>query len=133
VLQGCERVILSPHIGGSTEEAQENIGVEVSSALTRYLEAGLTAGSVTLPMIDTPPAAEGCRIVNVHQNVPGVLLAINRVVAESGINVVSQQLGTIEEIGLLVVDLAIESGNPQARRLFAAIAALDTSLRTRLL
>jgi len=132
VLRGYEQVILTPHIGGSTEEAQANIGLEVASALTRYLDAGVTLGSVTLPELDAP-ANTGCRIVNIHRNVPGVLSAINRVVAESEVNVTGQRLATIGEVGLLLVDLALDRGHNHASALSKAIAALPTSLRTRLL
>ena len=131
-LRGLDQVILTPHIGGSTEEAQASIGREVAIALGGYLGAGVTTGSVNLPMIDAPPLRGGCRVINLHRNVPGVLSAINRVVADSGVNVVGQNLGTLEEVGLLLVDLPLPAGDNQAQELARAIAALPTSLRTRI-
>ncbi|MCA9635423.1 MAG: phosphoglycerate dehydrogenase, partial [Myxococcales bacterium] len=133
-LRGLDQVILTPHIGGSTEEAQASIGREVSTALGTYLLHGSTTGSVNLPNIDVAPLREGgCRIINVHRNVPGVLSAVNRAVAESEVNVTGQSLGTIEDVGLLIVDLALGGEDPKARELCHAIAGLPTSLRTRIL
>ncbi|MEZ4383083.1 MAG: phosphoglycerate dehydrogenase [Nannocystaceae bacterium] len=132
-LRGVESVILTPHIGGSTEEAQANIGREVGSALSSYLLHGATTGSVNIPNLEAPPLDGGCRIVNLHRNVPGVLSAVNRVVAESEVNVTGQRLGTLADVGLLIVDLAIDSSDPRARAVSEAIAALPTSLRTRIL
>ncbi|MCB9752120.1 MAG: phosphoglycerate dehydrogenase [Myxococcales bacterium] len=133
VLRGCERAILTPHIGGSTEEAQANIGREVSIALAGYLRAGVTVGAKNLPQVDAPDWDGGCRISNIHRNVPGVLSAINNVVSGSGINVAGQHLATMESVGVLIVDLCIPRDDPRARGLRAAIAELSTSLRTRLL
>lgn len=137
-LRGLDNVILTPHIGGSTQEAQANIGREVAEALVRYLGAGSTLGCVTLPQLDLPKpvaARQGpvCRIVNVHQNVPGVLSAINHVVAESGINIVGQALATMEDVGLLFMDVPLALDDPRADGLREAISVLDTSVRTRLL
>lgn len=132
-LRGVESAILTPHIGGSTEEAQENIGREVGSALGSYLLHGSTSGAVNIPNLDAAPLNSGCRIVNVHRNVPGVLSAINRAVAESEVNVTGQSLGTVEDVGLLIVDLALERDELRALDLSRAIAALPTSLRTRIL
>lgn len=137
-LRGLDNVILTPHIGGSTQEAQANIGREVAEALVRYLGAGSTLGCVTLPQLDLPkPAAarQGpvCRIVNVHENVPGVLSAINRVVAESGVNIVGQALATMEDVGLLFMDVPLAIDDPRTDALREAISVLETSVRTRLL
>ncbi|MEZ4429575.1 MAG: phosphoglycerate dehydrogenase [Nannocystaceae bacterium] len=132
VLQGCERIILTPHIGGSTEEAQASIGREVATALGRYLELGVTPGSVTLPELDAPPP-QGCRLVNLHRNVPGVLSEIHRQIAASDINITGEHLGTIESIGLLLMDMEVGREDPRAQALCQAIAAMPTSLRTRLL
>ena len=132
-LVGVETAILTPHIGGSTEEAQESIGHEVGSALSLYFVQGSTTGSVNIPNLDVGPLRGGCRIINMHRNVPGVLSAINRTVAESGVNVTGQSLGTIEDVGLLIVDLAIERDEERVLDLLRAIASLPTSLRTRIL
>ncbi|MEM7158782.1 MAG: phosphoglycerate dehydrogenase [Myxococcota bacterium] len=137
-LRGLDNVILTPHIGGSTQEAQANIGNEVATALGRYLDLGSTLGGVTLPQLDLPsPAAKRpgpvSRIVNVHDNVPGVLSAINQVIAQSGVNIIGQALGTTDEVGLLFIDLPLASDDDQAATLRKAIADMDTSVRTRLL
>lgn len=135
-LQGVDSVILTPHIGGSTEEAQANIGLEVAHALVRFRERGTTSGSVTLPQLEVPPPAStagirASRIINVHQNVPGVLSSINQVIASSGVNIVGQSLGTLGEVGLLFVDVPVAVDDPQTEELCRAISALPTSLRTR--
>jgi len=132
-LQGFDNVILTPHIGGSTQEAQANIGTEVSAALSKYLAVGSTGGCVNLPALDVPLPGRGSRIVNLHRNQPGVLSRINQVIAASNINIVGQSLGTLEDVGLLLIDVPVGTGDPQAGELTASIAALDTSLRTRLL
>ncbi len=135
-LRGLDNVILTPHIGGSTLEAQANIGHEVATALGRYLEHGSTLGCVTLPSLDLPssrPPGKTSRIVNVHQNVPGVLSAINRVIAESGVNIVGQALATVEDIGLLFIDVPLGVEDEHAGALREAISLLETSVRTRLL
>lgn len=135
-LRGLDNVILTPHIGGSTLEAQANIGREVATAVGRYLEQGTTLGCVTLPALDLNAArhaGRASRIVNVHQNVPGVLSAINRVVAESGVNIVGQALATVDDVGLLFIDVPLQSDVEKAGGLCKAISALETSVRTRLL
>lgn len=132
-LQGLENVILTPHIGGSTQEAQANIGTEVSAALVKYLERGSTGGCVNLPAIDVPLPGRGSRIVNLHRNQPGVLSRINQVIAASNVNIVGQSLGTLDDVGLLTIDIPVVSSDPQAAELKASIAALETSIRTRLL
>jgi D-3-phosphoglycerate dehydrogenase / 2-oxoglutarate reductase len=137
-LRGLPNVILTPHIGGSTQEAQANIGREVAEALARYLDVGSTLGCVTLPQLDLPrpvAARQGpvCRIINVHENVPGVLSAINHVVAESGVNIVGQALSTMEDVGLLFMDVPLAVDDARTSRLRDAISMLETSVRTRLL
>lgn len=104
-LQGLPNVILTPHIGGSTVEAQENIGLDVSSKLLDFLERGNTPGSVTIPAISLPPVAGTHRILHIHRNVPGVLGAINTQLSKNGINIVSQFLKTNESTGYVVLDV----------------------------
>ena len=135
-LRGRDNVILTPHIGGSTLEAQASIGREVAFALIRWLQSGRTIGCVTLPQLDVPlpeshKSAPASRIVNVHQNVPGVLSSINHVIADSGINIVGQSLGTFEDVGLLYIDIPVASGDARAAELRNSIAALEASIRTR--
>lgn len=132
-LRNLDNVILTPHIGGSTLEAQTGIGVEVANALVRFLRDGTTTGAVNLPEVE-PPARHpnGYRIWNAHQNVPGVLSNINRLVADAGANIVGQNLATREDIGVLVVDVTVPD-LAAAKGLTQAIADLSSSVRTRLL
>jgi D-3-phosphoglycerate dehydrogenase len=104
-LQGLSNVILTPHIGGSTEEAQENIGEDVSVKLFQYLERGITNGSHTVPAIGLPPVENAHRILHIHNNVPGVLSAINTALSANNINIVGQYLKTNDDIGYVVLDV----------------------------
>ena len=104
-LQGLSNVILTPHIGGSTEEAQQNIGEDVSVKLFQYLERGITNGSHTVPAIGLPPVENAHRILHIHHNVPGVLSAINTALSKHNINILGQYLKTNEEIGYVVLDV----------------------------
>lgn len=104
-LQGLSNVILTPHIGGSTEEAQQNIGDDVSAKLFNYLESGVTNGSHTVPALSLPLIEGAHRILHIHKNVPGVLSAINSQLAQNHINIVGQYLKTNDEIGYVVLDV----------------------------
>jgi D-3-phosphoglycerate dehydrogenase len=104
-LQGLPNVLLTPHIGGSTEEAQQNIGEDVSGKLLNYLEKGVTLGSHTVPAIALPPQEGAHRILHIHKNVPGVLSDINGALSRNKINIVGQYLKTNEKIGYVVVDV----------------------------
>jgi D-3-phosphoglycerate dehydrogenase len=128
-LRGLPNVILTPHIGGSTEEAQEAIGREVAGALIKFVNTGATTGSVNFPQIEPPPLQGRHRILNIHKNVPGVLSAINKIVGDVHANIESQVLATDSQIGYLVMDL----NRSLSEEVRAAVAALDTSVRTRIL
>src|SRR6186713_926811 len=104
-LQDLPNVILTPHIGGSTEEAQENIGEDVSAKLFNYLEKGITFGSHTVPALALPPQEGSHRILHIHNNVPGVLSEINTTLSKHNINIVGQYLKTNEDIGYVVLDV----------------------------
>jgi D-3-phosphoglycerate dehydrogenase / 2-oxoglutarate reductase len=104
-LQNLPNVILTPHIGGSTEEAQQNIGEDVSNKLLSYLEKGITLGSHTVPALALPPQEGSHRILHIHKNVPGVLSDINSELSRNKINIVGQYLKTNESIGYVVVDV----------------------------
>ena len=104
-LRGFDNAILTPHIGGSTQEAQENIGVEVAEKLVRYSDNGSTLTSVNFPEVALPPHPNHHRVLHVHENRPGVLSAINTVFAENQINIGSQFLQTSDKIGYGVIDV----------------------------
>jgi D-3-phosphoglycerate dehydrogenase / 2-oxoglutarate reductase len=104
-LQDLPNVILTPHIGGSTEEAQQNIGDDVSNKLYQYLEMGISTGSHTVPSLSLPPQEGTHRILHIHTNVPGVLSAINTELSKNNINILGQYLKTNDEIGYVVLDV----------------------------
>lgn len=126
-LQGLPNVILTPHIGGSTEEAQLNIGIEVAESFRRYLKIGSSSGAVNFPNVDLPVKQGTSRILNVHKNEPGVLGEINGLISKAGANIEGQYLSTDEKIGYLVMDLH----SAQAQSLAEAIGKLNRSIRTR--
>jgi len=105
VLQNLPNVILTPHIGGSTEEAQANIGLDVTAKLVNYLEFGNSEGSHTVPPANLPPQVGTHRILHIHQNIPGVLGEINSRLSKRGINIVGQYLKTNDEIGYVILDV----------------------------
>ncbi len=104
-VQDLPNVILTPHIGGSTEEAQQNIGEDVSNKMLNFLEKGITFGSHSVPALALPPQEGSHRILHVHKNVPGVLSAINTQLSKHNINIVGQYLKTNETIGYVVLDV----------------------------
>ncbi len=104
-LQQLPNVLLTPHIGGSTEEAQQNIGEDVSNKLYQFLEMGITIGSHTVPPISLPPQEGTHRILHIHKNVPGVLSAINGELSKNNINILAQYLKTNDDIGYVVLDV----------------------------
>jgi D-3-phosphoglycerate dehydrogenase / 2-oxoglutarate reductase len=128
-LQGLPNVILTPHIGGSTEEAQENIGEDVSNKLFQYLETGTTLGSHTIPPLSLPHQEGTHRILHIHKNVPGVLSEINSTLSKHNINILGQYLKTNDEIGYVVLDIDKRLSN-QALQLLKEV---KQTLKTRLL
>lgn len=104
-LQGLNNVILTPHIGGSTQEAQHNIGDDVSGKLFNYLEKGISFGSHTIPALSLPPQEGTHRILHIHRNVPGVLSEINTQLSKHKINILGQYLKTNDAIGYVVLDV----------------------------
>lgn len=105
VLQNLPNAILTPHIGGSTEEAQANIGLDVTSKLIKYLDFGTSEGSHTVPPVSLPPQAGTHRILHIHRNIPGVLGEINSRLSKRGINITGQYLKTNDEIGYVILDV----------------------------
>jgi D-3-phosphoglycerate dehydrogenase len=128
-LQGIPNVILTPHIGGSTEEAQENIGEDVSIKLYQYLERGVSYGSHSIPSISLPPVENAHRILHIHNNVPGVLSAINTLMSKNKINIVGQYLKTNDEIGYVVFDVETKL----SKTAFAVLKEVKHTIRARML
>lgn len=128
-LQGLSNVILTPHLGGSTEEAQENIGVEVAASLARFVNNGSTTSSVNFPQVDLPVQNQTHRVLNIHRNVPGVLKEINSIVSDLGANIQAQYLATDPQIGYLIMDLDKKLSDQVKEK----IKDLSTSIRTRIL
>jgi D-3-phosphoglycerate dehydrogenase len=131
-LRGLDNVLLTPHIGGSTEEAQQNIGVEVAGKLIRYSDNGSTVTAVNFPEVSLPAHPGRHRLLHIHHNRPGVLSAVNAVFSELRVNIAGQYLDTTPAVGYAVTD--IESGDPaRARDLQRRLARVPHTLRARVL
>lgn len=128
-LQKLSNVILTPHIGGSTEEAQHNIGLDVSSKMLNYLEKGASFGSHTVPSISVPPIENTHRILHIHENVPGVLSAINTALSANKINILGQYLKTNDQIGYVVLDVDTKL----SQEALALLKEVAHTIKTRLL
>ena len=128
-LRQFDNVILTPHIGGSTLEAQANIGLEVAEKFARYSDTGTTLSAVNFPEVAIPLQAGKHRLLHIHNNVPGVLSAINRVFAENNINISAQSLMTNEAIGYLVMDVDADCSTIALQKL----QEVEGTIRTRVL
>jgi D-3-phosphoglycerate dehydrogenase len=128
-LRKFDNVILTPHIGGSTLEAQANIGLEVAEKFARYSDTGTTLSAVNFPEVAIPLQPGKHRLLHIHKNVPGVLSAINRVFAENNINISAQSLMTNEAIGYLVMDVDADYSTVALQKL----QEIDGTIRTRVL
>jgi D-3-phosphoglycerate dehydrogenase len=127
-LAGLPNVILTPHIGGSTEEAQYNIGLDVTSKLLNYLERGITTGSHSIPPLNLTPQANTHRILHIHQNVPGVLGQINSQLSKHKINILGQYLKTNDSIGYVVLDVDTKL----SKDALALLKEIDETIKVRL-
>jgi len=130
-LIGMDNVILTPHIGGSTLEAQENIGLEVAAKLVRYSDNGSTLSAVNFPEVSLPEHPNSHRLLHIHENRPGMLSRINELFSQSGVNIEGQHLQTSGKIGYVVID--VSAADAQAEALKDGLAAIPGTLRTRLL
>ena len=130
-LQNRDNVILTPHIGGSTAEAQERIGVEVAAKLIEYSDVGATLGAVNFPQVQLPPRPRGTRFMHVHRNTPGILRRINEIFSEAGINIAAQFLQTDGQLGYVVVEADSDRSDDVA--ILGRLRALDGTIRARLL
>ncbi|MBO6521381.1 MAG: phosphoglycerate dehydrogenase [Rhodospirillales bacterium] len=129
-LQGLDNVILTPHVGGSTEEAQERIGEEVARKLADYSDIGTTVGAVNFPQVLLPPRPAGTRFLQVQKNLPGELGHLNEVFARHGTNIAGQYYQTEGDIGYVVLDA--DGADSQPEDILADIRALDGTIRARL-
>lgn len=130
-LCGLDNVILTPHVGGSTLEAQDNIGIEVAAKLVRYSDNGSTLSAVNFPEVTLPEHAGSHRLLHIHRNVPGVLSRVNEIFGQRGINIDGQFLRTDALVGYVVIDVSAD--HAQAAELRAELAAIPGTLRTRVL
>jgi D-3-phosphoglycerate dehydrogenase len=131
-LRGMDNVILTPHIGGSTEEAQENIGIEVAEKLIRYSNNGSTLSAVNFPEVSLPEHEGLHRLLHIHSNQPGVLSAINRVFSEHQVNIAAEYLQTNPKVGYVVIDVEAE-GEETTQMLKRELEEVPGTLRTRML
>ncbi|MEP4145910.1 MAG: phosphoglycerate dehydrogenase [Halioglobus sp.] len=128
-LRRFDNTFLTPHIGGSTVEAQENIGMEVAEKLAKYSDNGTTVSSVNFPEVALPEHAGSHRLLHIHRNVPGIMSAINNVFSETGVNVSAQYLQTTDSVGYVVIDVDAEYSDVALEKL----AAIDGTIRSRVL
>jgi D-3-phosphoglycerate dehydrogenase len=128
-LRGLPNTILTPHIGGSTLEAQQNIGQFVPGKIMDYINNGNTSNSVNFPNLTLPILQNAHRLIHIHSNVPGVLAQINNVLAEHGINIVGQYLKTNETIGYVITDINKEYD----KEVIAKLRAIEYTIKFRVL
>jgi len=129
VLQDFDNVILTPHIGGSTSEAQENIGIEVSEKLVKYSDNGSTVGAVNFPQVSLHPNSDKQRFLHIHKNMPGLLKDINFVFTNKGINIAAQYLQTEPEIGYVIID----TESSDCDHILQELKAIPHTIRARML
>ncbi len=130
-LVGMDNVILTPHVGGSTLEAQDNIGIEVASKLVRYSDNGSTLSAVNFPEVTLPEHPHSRRLLHIHRNVPGTLSRINELFSAGNLNIDAQFLQTDSEVGYVVIDVSADEA--QANALKTKLAAIPGTLRSRVL
>lgn len=128
-LREFDNVILTPHVGGSTLEAQENIGKEVGEKLAQYSDKGTTTSSVNFPEVALPGNTNVHRILHIHKNVPGVMNSINKIFAENNINISGQYLQTVEEVGYVVIDVSADASELALEK----IKQVEGTIRARVL
>lgn len=129
-IRGIDNVIITPHVGGSTQEAQANIGFEVAEKLVKYSDNGSTASAVNFPEVALPNYQKAHRIMNIHQNKPGMMAQINEIFSDGGANILGQFLQTNGDIGYVVVDIDAEHDPAGFKE---KLKTLEGSIRTRIL
>lgn len=128
-LRGLPNVLLTPHLGGSTEEAQLKLGEEVAASFVRFIDEGATVGAVNFPHVGLPMDSNSHRILNVHKNVPGVLKDINGIISNLGANINGQYLGTYKDVGYLIMDV----DKDLSAEVMQQISVLESNIKTRIL
>jgi D-3-phosphoglycerate dehydrogenase len=128
-LRKFDNVILTPHVGGSTQEAQQNIGIEVAGKLAKYSDNGSTLSAVNFPEVSLPEHTGRSRLLHIHKNAPGVLTQINQAFAAEQINIAAQYLQTNENIGYVVIDVETD----HAEQAFEQLTKIDGTIKTRIL
>lgn len=128
-LTAFDNVLLTPHVGGSTQEAQENIGIEVAGKLTKYSDNGSTLSSVNFPDVSLPQHRDCSRLLHIHENRPGILTQINIIFAQDGINIAAQYLQTSANIGYVVIDVE----TARSEEALIKLKAIDGTIRARIL
>jgi D-3-phosphoglycerate dehydrogenase / 2-oxoglutarate reductase len=128
-LRKFENTFLTPHIGGSTMEAQENIGMEVADKMAKYSDTGMTITSVNFPEVSLPGHQNTHRLLHIHRNIPGIMASINRIFSESNINIVGQYLQTTDKVGYVVLDIDSEYSDVALK----ALKTIEGTLRCRVL
>ncbi|MBN7819537.1 phosphoglycerate dehydrogenase [Bowmanella yangjiangensis] len=128
-LRGLDNVLLTPHVGGSTQEAQENIGIEVAGKMAKYSDNGSTLSAVNFPEVSLPEHRGRSRLLHIHRNIPGVLTKINQAFAEMNINIAAQYLQTNPEIGYVVIDV----DSDDAEQAFQRLISIEGTIKTRIL
>ncbi|MBD1388750.1 phosphoglycerate dehydrogenase [Neiella sp. HB171785] len=128
-LRGIDNVILTPHVGGSTQEAQENIGIEVAGKLAKYSDNGSTLSAVNFPEVSLPEHTDCSRLLHIHENKPGILTQINLTFAEKGVNIAAQFLQTDDALGYVVIDVHTED----AQTALEHLKTIDGTIKTRIL
>ena len=129
-LRRFDNVILTPHIGGSTQEAQRNIALDVAAKLVKYSDNGSTSAAVNFPQVSIPDHYDKRRILHVHRNVPGVMEQINHVFSEENANIAAQYLQTTPRVGYVVMDVELPDASPA---LVERLRQIPGTIRTRLL
>lgn len=132
-MMSLENVILSPHIGGSTVEAQGRIGLEVARKFVDYSDVGSTLGAVNFPEVQLPLTPQGTRFIHVHKNIPGMIAQINQIFVNEACNVTAQFLQTDNDIGYVVIDAVTQGRHEVDHRILEKLRQLDGTVRSRLI
>jgi D-3-phosphoglycerate dehydrogenase len=130
-MRNHKNVLLTPHIGGSTIEAQTDIGISVANKLVNMLETGGTDGSVNMPSLQIPAKSGNIRINHIHENIPGVMRNINKIISEKNINIEGQFLQTNNSIGYCVLDINLENSDVKVSDIIVELEKISGTIKVR--